>query len=92
MQIGQLYKIFEVLGTPDESTWPGVAQLPDWQPHFPHWAPKDLYTVRITPHPESITLPTETNCHLEQAMNPATSATPVAHQGSADEPCRCSDG
>ena len=31
-----------VLGTPDESTWPGVGQLPDYKPTFPRWASQDL--------------------------------------------------
>jgi serine/threonine protein kinase len=30
------------LGTPSEETWPGVSQLPDYQPHFPIWESKSL--------------------------------------------------
>jgi len=41
-EIGQLYQIFKVLGTPDEKSWPGVASLPDWQPIFPKWTVKPL--------------------------------------------------
>ena len=36
-EIDQLYKIFQVMGTPDESTWPGVSSLPDYKPEFPKW-------------------------------------------------------
>jgi serine/threonine protein kinase len=41
-EIGQLYQIFKILGTPDETSWPGIASLPDWQPIFPKWAVKPL--------------------------------------------------
>ena len=37
-EIDQLFKIFRVLGTPDETVWPGVSQLPDYKSTFPHWA------------------------------------------------------
>jgi len=41
-EIDQLYKTFQILGTPNESLWPGVSQLPDYKATFPKWAPKDL--------------------------------------------------
>jgi len=41
-EIDQIFKIFRVLGTPSEETWPGVEQLPDYKPTFPHWAGQDL--------------------------------------------------
>ena len=44
-QIGQLYQIFRVLGTPCDAAWPGVSQLPDWQACFPSWQPQDLGQV-----------------------------------------------
>eukprot|EP00667_Euglena_gracilis_P017402 EG_transcript_18332 len=28
--IGQMNKIFQLLGTPDETTWPDILRLPDW--------------------------------------------------------------
>lgn len=45
VQVGQLFSIFQKLGTPDESVWQGVSLLPDWQPLFPKWAPQDLQQV-----------------------------------------------
>ena len=36
-EIDQLYKIFRQLGTPNESVWPGVTTLQDWNPQFPKW-------------------------------------------------------
>ena len=31
-----------VLGTPNEDSWPGVKQLPDYKPTFPQWSPQNL--------------------------------------------------
>ena len=41
-EIGQLFKIFQLLGTPNEASWPGVSLLRDYQPTFPKWRPKSL--------------------------------------------------
>ena len=48
MQICQLYEIFQLIGTPDDSIWPEVTSLPNWQPLFPKWQPKLLSEVRKT--------------------------------------------
>ncbi|XP_064975416.1 cell division control protein 2 homolog 1 isoform X3 [Musa acuminata AAA Group] len=39
-EIDELFKIFRVLGTPNEETWPGVTSLPDFKSAFPKWLPK----------------------------------------------------
>lgn len=44
-EIDELFKIFRVLGTPNEDTWPGVTSLPDFKNAFPKWTPKDLKSV-----------------------------------------------
>jgi serine/threonine protein kinase len=36
-EIDELFKIFRVLGTPNEETWPGVTCLQDWNDDFPVW-------------------------------------------------------
>ena len=36
-EIDQLFRIFRTMGTPDETIWPGVSQLPDFKPSFPKW-------------------------------------------------------
>ena len=36
-EIDMLYKIFRILGTPTESTWPGCSSLKDWNQAFPMW-------------------------------------------------------
>ena len=34
-----------ILGTPTNSTWPGVQDLPDFKANFPQWAEKALIQV-----------------------------------------------
>jgi len=36
-EIDELYRVFRVLGTPDDSVWPGVTDLPDYNIQFPKW-------------------------------------------------------
>lgn len=38
-EVDQIDKIFSIMGTPTEATWPGVASLPQWQ-----HVPKNKYT------------------------------------------------
>ena len=44
-EIDEIFKIFKTLGTPGESVWPGVTQLPDYKATFPQWRKKPLRTV-----------------------------------------------
>lgn len=44
-EIDQLFRVFRTLGTPDESKWPGVSQLPDYKSMFPRWDPQDMKEV-----------------------------------------------
>jgi len=41
-EIDQLFRIFRLLGTPNEDKWPGVSTLPDYKSTFPHWGPRPL--------------------------------------------------
>jgi cyclin-dependent kinase len=41
-EIDQIFRIFRILGTPNEETWPGVKQLPDFKSTFPQWSACDL--------------------------------------------------
>jgi cyclin-dependent kinase len=41
-EIDEIFRIFRLLGTPDEDIWPGVRSLPDYKPTFPQWHPHDL--------------------------------------------------
>ncbi|OIW18960.1 hypothetical protein TanjilG_09154 [Lupinus angustifolius] len=44
-EIDELFKIFRIMGTPNEETWPGVTSLPDFKSAFPKWSAKDLATL-----------------------------------------------
>jgi len=39
-EVDQLFRIFRLLGTPNETTWPGVTQHPEWNERFPKWPRK----------------------------------------------------
>lgn len=41
-EIGEIFKIFGVLGTPNNYMWPGVTALPDWNEDFPVFTPRHL--------------------------------------------------
>jgi len=36
-EVDELFKIFRILGTPDEDVWPGVTSHQDWNEDFPVW-------------------------------------------------------
>ena len=56
-EISQLYKIFQILGTPDNNVWPGVTELPDYIPTFPQWRAQNLHdVVRQKLEPEGLDL------------------------------------
>ncbi|KAG0367884.1 Cyclin-dependent kinase catalytic subunit [Gamsiella multidivaricata] len=44
-EIDELFKIFNLRGTPSESIWPGVEGLKDWKSTFPDWKPKPLRQI-----------------------------------------------
>lgn len=41
-EIDQLFRIFRVLSTPTNETWPGVSSLPDFKDSFPNWKANNL--------------------------------------------------
>ncbi|RHZ67028.1 hypothetical protein Glove_303g66 [Diversispora epigaea] len=41
-EIDQLFRIFMLLGTPNEEVWPGISYFPDYKPCFPQWKPQKL--------------------------------------------------
>ncbi|KLJ05464.1 negative regulator-the PHO system protein [Blastomyces silverae] len=47
----QLQKIFRLMGTPSERSWPGISQFPEYKPNFPVYATQDLSLIlpRIDP-------------------------------------------
>eukprot|EP00735_Rhodelphis_limneticus_P008360 TRINITY_DN2128_c0_g1::TRINITY_DN2128_c0_g1_i1::g.12838::m.12838 TRINITY_DN2128_c0_g1::TRINITY_DN2128_c0_g1_i1::g.12838 ORF type:complete len:295 (+),score=64.32,sp/Q38772/CDC2A_ANTMA/76.90/3e-167,Pkinase/PF00069.20/1.9e-79,Pkinase_Tyr/PF07714.12/1.5e-31,Kinase-like/PF14531.1/47,Kinase-like/PF14531.1/1.8e-05,Kdo/PF06293.9/0.00012,Seadorna_VP7/PF07387.6/0.004,APH/PF01636.18/0.0049 TRINITY_DN2128_c0_g1_i1:48-932(+) len=44
-EIDELFRIFRVLGTPNEQVWPGVSSLPDFKPTFPIWPSQELTSI-----------------------------------------------
>ncbi|ESR44171.1 hypothetical protein CICLE_v10012320mg [Citrus x clementina] len=61
-EIDELFKIFRVLGTPNEDTWPGVTSLPDFKSAFPKWPSKELGTVVRNLEPAGIDLLSKMLC------------------------------
>ena len=46
-EIDQIFKIFQMYGTPTEKTWPGITKLPDFKLTFPQFKGKGLYNSNL---------------------------------------------
>lgn len=57
-EIGQIFEIFQVLGTPNESegSWPGVSRLPDFREAFPRWPAQNIGSILPELEPEGVDL------------------------------------
>ncbi|KAG8802002.1 Cyclin-dependent kinase catalytic subunit [Serendipita sp. 398] len=44
-EIDQIFRIFRIMGTPNDTIWPGVSELPDYKSTFPQWGPQPLGEV-----------------------------------------------
>uniref|UniRef100_A0A0N4Z9R1 Protein kinase domain-containing protein n=1 Tax=Parastrongyloides trichosuri TaxID=131310 RepID=A0A0N4Z9R1_PARTI len=44
-EIDQLFRIFKVMGTANETVWAGISQLPNYSNTFPKWPAKNLSEV-----------------------------------------------
>ena len=44
-ELDQLYRIFRILGTPNEDVWPGVTKLRDYKSTFPNWPNNPIQNV-----------------------------------------------
>ena len=55
-EIDQLFKMFQALGTPTETEWPGVSALPYYKPTFPKWKGNHLHTLVPTLDPLGLDL------------------------------------
>jgi cyclin-dependent kinase len=47
-EIDQIFRIFRILGTPNEEVWPSVSSLPDYKPTFPQWSRQDVGRIVST--------------------------------------------
>ncbi|KAF4123299.1 hypothetical protein GMORB2_6851 [Geosmithia morbida] len=52
----QITRIFRIMGTPTERTWPGITQLPEYKPTFNMYATQDLRTILPAIDPTGIDL------------------------------------
>jgi cyclin-dependent kinase len=59
-EIDQIFKIFRILGTPTEESWPGLSQLPDYKPSFPNWSRQNIQATVPTLDANGIHLLEET--------------------------------
>jgi serine/threonine protein kinase len=41
-EIDQIFKIFQMYGTPNEKVWPGITKLPDFKVTFPQFRGKGI--------------------------------------------------
>jgi len=44
-EIGTIFKIFRIIGTPSEESWPGLCELELYKASFPKWPPTDLQHI-----------------------------------------------
>lgn len=55
-EIDQIFKIFQILGTPNENIWKGINDLPDFKTSFPKWKKKDIAALASNLDPLGIDL------------------------------------
>jgi len=55
-EIDQLFRIFRILTTPTEETWPGVTSLPDFKSTFPNWNTNNLSSTMKDCSPAALDL------------------------------------
>ncbi|KAF4966432.1 hypothetical protein FSARC_5876 [Fusarium sarcochroum] len=52
----QIIRIFRIMGTPTERTWPGITQFPEYKPTFQMYATQDLRNILPAIDPTGIDL------------------------------------
>jgi serine/threonine protein kinase len=52
----QIVRIFRIMGTPTERTWPGITQFPEYKPTFHMYATQDLRNILPAIDPTGIDL------------------------------------
>jgi len=58
-EVGTIFKIFKVVGTPSTDSWPGLRDLDHWKETFPKYPPTDLesiYSLRPELGPDGLDL------------------------------------
>jgi len=52
----ELQRIFRLMGTPSEHTWPGISRFPEYKPSFPVYGTTDLRNILPQVEPDAIDL------------------------------------
>ncbi|MBE3049150.1 protein kinase [Candidatus Bathyarchaeota archaeon] len=52
----QIVRIFRIMGTPTERSWPGITQFPEYKPNFQMYATQDLRQILPQIDPDGIDL------------------------------------
>lgn len=55
-EIDEIFKIFQIMGTPTNKEWEGVEELPEYKTAFPKWKPKNLKDLLPDMEPAGIDL------------------------------------
>eukprot|EP01121_Diplochlamys_sp_Union-15-3_P016097 TRINITY_DN5416_c0_g3_i1.p1 TRINITY_DN5416_c0_g3~~TRINITY_DN5416_c0_g3_i1.p1 ORF type:complete len:304 (-),score=36.04 TRINITY_DN5416_c0_g3_i1:90-1001(-) len=55
-EIDQIYRIFRILGTPNDDEWPGVSKLDNYRITFPKWKKQSLSSVLPKMDPDGLDL------------------------------------
>lgn len=58
-EIDEIFKIFKLCGTPNEETWKGVNDLPDYKTTFPRFKKEDISKFVPNATPEALDLLTK---------------------------------
>lgn len=76
--IDQLCVVLQVLGTPSEATWPGLAQLPDYRKiTFPECQPVPLSQVLPEASPDALDLVKKFLIYWSEKRIPAAQVPPL---------------
>lgn len=52
----ELMKIYRLMGTPTEQTWPGISQYPEYKSNWPYYVPQQLGAILPMMEPLAIDL------------------------------------
>ena len=63
-----LLVLIRTLGTPDDSMWPGVTNLPDYKSSFPKWPKQKLQNVLKSMDPQGLDLLEVSRCCTQIAV------------------------
>ena len=47
-EIGQLFEIFKIIGTPHVKDWPEIVSMEDFKPNFPKFHPRPIQTKKLS--------------------------------------------